>query len=268
MAYLKKWTAVAVAGAALSLVGVMSVGPGLAGAQSNGALRQSTSTVSPDAVPIVPGTYLWFVNGANAGSVTLASNNTFTSTVFGTNDSGTWAQNNKTAALTITAGSDASGGCIFAGHVNDTGTGISFAGKPGDWACTGYGTKGTFYIEPGPAVATSQAHGAGFTGAGVTPATAGKVVLGKYKWTINGVLAGHITFAKHNLYTSTVDDGDSGPWVQGGSAVAFSITGGNDAGFGCLFVGKGNHTGTAIGTSPKPGSYVCPGFASGTFTTS
>ncbi len=229
----------------------------------------SPGTVSPDAVPIVPGTYVWFVDGQSAVySITLASNNTFTDTA-APDDTGTWVQNNVTAALTITAGNDGPRGCIFAGHVNDTGTGISSAAKPGDWVCPGFGTTGTFYIEPGPDTTTSQTHGDAFTRPDATPATAGKVVLGTYKWTLDGDYSGKITFHKHNAFTSTLPDSASGAWVQGGSAVALTITGGPDRGGGCLFVAKGNHTGTAIGTSAQPGSWVCPGYTtSGYFVTS
>jgi hypothetical protein len=265
MAYLSKWTGMAAAGAALSLAGVIGMGPGLAGAQSNNALRHSAAAVSPDAVGLVPGTYIFFINGAADGSITFAANHTFTADVGG--DSGTWAQAGKTAGFSITAGADATAGCIFAGHVNDTGTGISFAAKPGHWICPGI-TGGTFFVEPGPDVATSQTHGAALAQSGVQPDTAGAVKPGTYKWAINGTVDGKITFAKHNTYTSTLDTNDSGSWVQGGSAVAISITGGSDSTGNCLFVGKGNHTGTAIGTTAKPGNWVCAGFgSSGTFFT-
>ncbi len=268
MANLKKWTAVGAAGAALSLAGVIGVGPALAGAQSNDALRHSAGAVSHDtAVPFKPGTYQFFVNGSDTGTITLTSSNTFTAAV--DSDTGTWVQNNRTAGLVFSGGSDAAGGCIFAGHVSATGKAISSAAKPGDWACPGFGSAGNFYIVKSAGGAPSQARGNVFARSGALPATAGPVVPGTYLWTLDGDYSGNIAIASGNTYTSTLSGNDSGAWVQGGSAVAISITGGTDGGGACLMVGKGNHTGTAIGTSAKPGNWVCPGYGTtGTFTTS
>jgi hypothetical protein len=270
MAHLWKRTAVGTAGAAFAIAGVIAPGPALAGAQSNDAPGHSAHEVSPDAVAIVPGTYEWFLNGVDTGTITLAAGNTFTAVEGG--DSGTWAQAGKTAALTITGGVDASPGCIFAGHVNSTGTGISYAAKPGRWICPGF-HSGTFYIGPTSSGTTSQAHGDPLSGVGGVPATAGTVKPGTYRWKVNGGILGgkphrHITLASNSTYTSTLSSNDSGTWVQGGSAVALSIRLGNDGDEGCLFVGKGNTTGTAIGTTAKPGHWVCPGYEeSGTFVT-
>ena len=120
--HIRKWTVVAVAGAALSLAGVVGVGPVWAGAApSNNTLIHGSGAMSPPAASIVPGTYTFFVNGANVGAISLASGNTFTAAI--DSDSGTWVQAGKTAALTFTGGSDAAGGCVFAGKVNKTGTG-------------------------------------------------------------------------------------------------------------------------------------------------
>ncbi len=174
--------------------------------------------------------------------------------------------------MTITGGVDASAGCIFAGHVDSTGTGISYAAKSGHWVCPGF-NSGTFYLGPSSTGTTSPAHGDPFSRAGAVPATAGTVKPGTYRWTVNGGILGgkphrQITLAKNSTYTSTLSGNDSGTWVQGGSAVALSIHGGNDGDEGCLFVGKGNKTGTAIGTTAKPGHRVCPGYEeSGTFVT-
>jgi hypothetical protein len=261
MADLRRWTAVTAAASSLSLVGVIGAGPGLAGAaQSADALGHSTGAASPGAVPIVPGTYRWFIDGANTAKITFAENNTFTSTL-GTNDSGTWVQSGKTVGLSITGGADALYGCVFAGHTNTAGAGISYAAKPGNWVCPTFGS-GTFYIKAGGAAA-SEAHGNVFAQSGAIPATAGSVVPGTYHLSYDGNPPGTITLTGNNTYHSSINL-DTGTWVQGGSTVALSITGGRDARDNCLLVGKVNTSGTAIGTTAKPGHYACIG-GKGTF---
>jgi hypothetical protein len=94
---------------------------------------------------LVAGTYNWFINGTDAGTITFASNNTFTSTV-DTNDSGTWVEAGKEIALSITGGSDVDGDIVFAGKVSSSGTKIGKASKPGNWAAPGYASTGTFYV--------------------------------------------------------------------------------------------------------------------------
>jgi hypothetical protein len=258
MGYLKKWT-VATVGTTVGLAGIVGVGTGLAGAaQSGDALQHSTAAVQPSAVPFNPGTYEWFINGEAGGSITIASNNTFTSTVDG-GDSGTWVQAGETFGLWISGGTDASGGCVFAGHAV-TANMVSYAAKPGHWACTGYETTGTFYIAPETdGVSASHVVRGAFAPSGVQPMNAGKLLLGRYKWTEDGYYSGIMTIASNNTYTSTLTGSDSGSWVQSGSAAAFNISGGPDGGIGCLEVGKVNHTGTAVGTSAKPGNWACPG---------
>ena len=261
MAHLRNWMAVMAAGAAVALVVVIGVGPGLAGAaQSDDALDHSAGAASPGAVPIVPGTYKWFIDGALAGKITFSEGNTFTSTL-GTNDSGSWVQSGRTVGLSITGGADALYGCVFAGHAKAMGTGISYAAKPGNWVCPTFGS-GTFYIQPAGA-ATTEAQSNAFTHSGAIPATAGSVVPGTYHLSFDGNPPGSITLAANNTYHSTINL-DTGTWVQGGSAAALSITGGRDARDNCLLVGKVNTTGTAIGTTAKPGHYVCIG-GRGTF---
>jgi hypothetical protein len=256
----KQWTVMAAGGTAIALAGVVGVGPALAGAQSNNVMRQSSGAVSPDAVPLKPGTYKLFIDGMKAASITFASDNSFTSPIDG-GDSGTWVQAGKTWGMVITGGADAAARCIFAGHVDTLGTGISFAGKPGMWTCPGLGSSGTFYVTPRLGPATPAMSGA-FTRSGVRPRTAGAIVPATYSWTLDGSVTKRILIASNNTYTSRLNQDDSGAWVQGGSASAFSITGGTDGAGGCLFVGKVNHTGTAVGTVEKPGNWVCPGFAS------
>jgi hypothetical protein len=266
MGSFKRWT-LATAGATVCLAGVIGLGTGLAGAApTDDVLQHSASAVEPNAVPFLPGTYEWYISGSAAGTITIASNNTFTAQIGG--DSGSWVQAGETFGMVITGGGDAGAGCTFAGHAI-TSTMVSYAAKPGHWACPGYGSTGTFYIGPLPAVSASanQTHGDPFAVRGALPMTAGKILAGKYKWSLDsGALLGSMTLAAGNTYTSTLDGNDSGTWEQSGSAATFSILGGTDGGAGCLFVGKVNHTGTAVGTSTKPGNWVCPGISGGTFT--
>ncbi len=265
MAHLKKWTAVAAGGAALTLAGVIGVGSGFAGAApSNDPMRHSAGTVSHNAIPFKPGKYSFFVNGANDGKIKFAAGNTFTAAIDG--DSGTWVQTSNTAGMVFTGGSDAAGGCVFAGHVNDTGLNISTAAKPGNWACPGFGSSGTFYIAKASGATASQAHGNVFARADAVPANAGPIVPGTYLWTEDGYYSGNITIASGNTYTSTLSGNDAGAWAQAGSAFAFSISSGVDSGIGCLEVGKVNASGTAVGTSAHPGNWACPGTGTtGTF---
>jgi hypothetical protein len=264
MGYLKKWT-LAVAGTTACLAAVVGLGAGLAGASSSSdTLRHSTGAVLPDATPIGSGTYEWYVNGSPDGTVTIAPNNTFTSSIG--SDSGTWVQAGETFGMLITGGGDAGAGCIFAGHVLAANE-VSYAAKPGHWVCPGF-SSGTFYIAPvPPAASANQAQTDPFTVHGAVPMSAGKVLAGKYKWVLDGDYPGVMKVATTNTYTSTLSGNDSGTWEQSGSAASFSILGGNDGAGGCLMVGKVNHTGTAVGTSANPGNWVCPGYGSEGFFT-
>ena len=156
MGYLKRWT-VATAGATVCLAGVVGVSTGLAGAAPAGdVLQHSTSAVEASAVPFSPGTYEWYVDGSPEGTITIASNNTFTSSI--ASDSGTWVQAGETFGLFIDGGGDAGAGCVFAGHAVSS-TMVSYASKPGHWVCPG-STSGTFYIAPlPPGASATQKHG-------------------------------------------------------------------------------------------------------------
>ncbi len=257
MTKLKRWSAVTAAGATVCLAGVICVGAGVAGAQSNDPMRHSVAAVSPDATALKLGTYQFVVNGSDLGTITFAAGSTFTSSF--DSDAGTWVQAGKTAGLVFTSGSDSAGGCVFAGHVSNTGKAISSAAKPGDWACPGFESAGNFYIVKHVPAAAQATHGDVFARSSVRPATAGPIVPGTYLWTEDGYYSGNISIASGNTYTSTLSGNDSGAWVQGGSAFALSISGGVDSGIGCLEVGKVNTTGTAVGTTAKPGNWACPG---------
>ncbi len=259
MTKLKRWSAATAAGTAVCLAGVIGVGTGLAGAApANDPMKHSAGAVSPDAAtPLKLGTYQLVVNGTDLGTITFAAGSTFTSSY--DSDAGTWVQNKRTAGMVLTSGSDAAGGCVFAGHVSTTGKAISSVGKPGHWACPSFESSGNFYISKQVPAAAEATHGDAFARSGVRPATAGPIVPGTYLWTEDGYYSGNITIASGNTYTSTLSGNDSGAWVQGGSAYAMSISSGVDSGIGCLEVGKVNSTGTAVGTTAKPGSWACPG---------
>jgi hypothetical protein len=256
MTRLKRLSVVSAAGATVCLAAVICVGAGLASAQSKGAMKRSLPEASSDATPLKPGTYNWFIDGVDVGTITFAANNTYTSTLDG-GDAGTWVQAGETAGLSITSGNDAEGVCVFAGHVLNS-KAMSYAAKPGDWACPGVGSSGTFYIKKGAAAA--GAHGAALASPGVRPNTAGHIVPGTYTWTSTGSVSGSMSIASGNTYAITMSVDDSGTWAQGGSAFAFSISEGTDEQGGCLEVGKVDTTGTAVGTTAKPGSWVCPAF--------
>jgi hypothetical protein len=256
MSYVKKWT-VAAAGATMCLAGVVGVSTGLAGAAPAGdVLQHSTSAIQESAVPFNPGTYELYIDGGADGTITIASNNTFTAQVG--SDSGTWVQAGETFGLFITGGADASAACVFAGHAI-TSTMVSYAANPGHWTCPGF-SNGTFYIAPVPPGASPKhvVHDP-FTRSGVQPMAAGKVLAGKYKWTEDGYYSGIMSVASNNTYTSTLSGDDAGTWVQSGSAASFTISSGFDSGIGCLEVGKVNHTGTAVGAGGEHANWACPG---------
>ncbi len=94
---------------------------------------------------IVLGTYKWFIGTTHEGAITYAAGNTWSSTVDG--DGGSWVQGGKTMAMTMTVGSDGTGGCIFAGKVGTTGKTVSSATAPGAWICPGYSSSGTWYVK-------------------------------------------------------------------------------------------------------------------------
>ncbi len=105
---------------------------------------RTAGAVSP-LTSLVLGTYNWFINGTNLGTITYEAGNVWTSN-YDSADGGTWLQAGKSLAMDMTTGTDGTGGCIFAGKVNHTGTKISKAAKPGAWICPGYGSSGSWYV--------------------------------------------------------------------------------------------------------------------------
>jgi hypothetical protein len=93
---------------------------------------------------IVLGTYNWFVNGSDVGTITYAAGDTWSSSYIGAG--GAWVQGGNTMAMTMTSGGAGSGGCIFVGKVAITGTAVSSASKPGAWICPGLATHGIWYV--------------------------------------------------------------------------------------------------------------------------
>ena len=135
----------------------------------------------------------------------------------------------------------------------------------GDWACPDFHSNGSFYITK-RATAVGEQVGA-LAGPGVRPSTAGHIVPGTYtSGPPTGGFSGSMSIASGNTYAITMSVDDAGTWAEGGSAFAFSIAEGTDEQGGCLEVGKVNTTGTAVGTTAKPGNWVCPVYGThGTF---
>ena len=168
MAYLKKWTAVAAGGAALSLAGVIGVGSGFAGAAPSNDPheafgRHGVTRRGPVQARHVPASSSTEPTTARS---TFAAGNTFTAAFDG--DSGTWVQNKQDRGNGIhrrhlTQPEAASSPDMSTTPALD----ISTAGKPGHWACPGFGSCGTFYIASRSRAATSQAHGDVFARSGV-----------------------------------------------------------------------------------------------------
>ena len=63
MTNLQRWSAVIAARATVCVAGVICVGAGLAGAQSNDAMKCSVPEASPGTTQLKPGTYSWFIDG-------------------------------------------------------------------------------------------------------------------------------------------------------------------------------------------------------------
>jgi hypothetical protein len=251
------------AGATLFLTGILGVAAVPAGAQSS-IVRNARSSTAATATAIVPGTYVWYVDGSAAGSITLESNSGFTSTM--ADDSGDWVQAGKTVALAIWRGSDGGGGCVYAGDVNSTGTAIGSPTNPGTWDCPYYPSSGTFYLVPAAANASAtHVHSDPFARSDTSGATVGTFKPGTYLWIewldIGSKDRSTLKTAKNHTYTSTLDKNDSGTWVQGGSAIALTIRAGEDGEGGCVYVGRVNSNGT-VATIARPGNWICPGYGS------
>ena len=98
------------------------------------------------------------------------------------------------------------------------------------------------------------------------PAVAPAVLtLGTYKIFLNGASAGTISFAPDFTYTSTIDGGDAGSWIEMNDSFTLDFTSGVDSGQGCVFAGNVTST-TTIDSAADPGTYACPGLpATGTW---
>jgi hypothetical protein len=189
MVHLKAAKWVAAASATACFIVVMGVGAGPAGASSGVANRSANGAVIAGTYPVRAGTYEWYFNGSADGTITLSLGNTFT-------DSGTWVQAGNAVGLAITGGTDALAGCVFAGRVQEMGSAISSAAKPGDFARPGYQEDGTFYIAPASArPSAAPAHGSALVRSGATSRSDGSFVLGTYRWTEDDSDTGRIAIA-------------------------------------------------------------------------
>jgi hypothetical protein len=210
------------------------------------------------------------VNSASIGTITFESGDVWTSTD-PESDGGYYVQAGKSVSLEMTTGGDGTGGCIFAGKASKAGTSIGTDTKPGQWICPGYSTSGSWEVEP--EASSVNRHGDSFKHSADASRVLNTITPGTYKWKLTN--SGDkskgltITFSAGNTYTSTLSTDDSGSWVEAGKAITFDITAGGDTGQDCLFAGKVSASGTSIGTTANPGTWVCPGYGtSGTWTAS
>jgi hypothetical protein len=232
-------------GGLVGLVGAASLTTGVAGAGTFGA---GTSALTPAVAPAAfsVGTYTAFLNGSMNGTISFASNFTYTSTIEG-NDAGSWVDVGKSIVFDVTSGTDASGKCVFVGSVTSTTT-ISSATKPGKFSCSGFAVNGTWYVKGSGSGAVHASTGlSGVSGVAASPSA---FSTGKYELLINGGKFGKITYNSGHSFTMAV--GNSGPWATAGNAFGMEITDGPEANVGCLFVGTLSATGINSSASPGP----------------
>jgi hypothetical protein len=94
---------------------------------------------------------------------------------------------------------------------------------------------------------------------------AGGITAGTYDWVVNDEVYGTITFESGDSWTTDFNDADGGYYVEAGKSVSTEMTTGGDADSGCIFAGKASKAGTSIGTTAKPGEFVCSNGRSGTW---
>ena len=244
------------------VAGVICVGAGLAGAQSNDAMKRSVPEASPGTTQLKPGTYSWFIDGLDRRPITFASQQYLHQHFWrrlwhlgpGRQDGGVEHHRRQRR-----------GRCLRLRRTCQQ-------YRQGDLVRRQAGRLGLPRLSLERKLLHHQAcdrrrrAGRWFGGLGVRPSTAGHIVPGTYTWTATGGFSGSMSIASGNTYAITMSVDDSGTWAQGGSAFAFSIAEGTDEQGGCLEVGKVNTTGTAVGTTAKPGNWVCPVYGThGTF---
>jgi len=256
MKHIARHLGLLIGGAAFCTLGLGAFGVSTSFASSKIPFpRDSSRATVPDGLSY--GTYNWFENGSEIGTIVYEGNYSWLSSV--EEDSGYFMTVGQVVSMSAFGGSAGAGECIFAGKVSSAGTSIGSASKPGAWICPLTGTSGTWYAVE----ATGSSRGRinhrsnsekPFEQSSVTARVHNGPVLGTYNIFINGGGGETITFASD---TFTMSRGDSGTWVATGKSFTMSITGGPDADGECLFAGKLNKAGTAIDSSAKQGNWAC-----------
>jgi hypothetical protein len=257
-----------IGGAAFCTLGLGAFGVSTAFASSAIAFHQGSARAAvPDGFS--EGTYNWFENGSEIGTITYEDYD-WVGSVDG--DSGYFLTFGRVISMSAFGGTAGAGGCIFAGKISKAGTSIGSASKPGAWICPGYGTSGTWYaVEVTGSTRGAINHGGNSEGpfkeSSETATVHNGLVVGTYNIFLDGDEDGTITFT--SSHTFTMSEGDSGTWVAAGKSFAMSITGGSDELGDCLFAGKLNKAGTGIDSSANPGNWACFSISiSGTWYTS
>jgi hypothetical protein len=238
------------AGAALGLIGALSLAAGTAGATAVGA---GTPTQAPAAAPagLTVGSYRVFLNGTSDGTISFASNFTYSSEISG-DDAGSWIGVGKSIIFDVTSGGDSGFGCVFVGNLTSKTT-INSAASPGKYSCPGHPANGTWYVKGTGAGAAKTSTSA--SAASTSVPTAGDFATGKYTmWAVVGgstINFGKIIYANGHTFSGTTDD-DSGSWAVSGTAFGMLISSGSSDDVGCLFVGTLSSTGINSSASPAP----------------
>jgi hypothetical protein len=242
----------ALIGVLVGLVAAASLTTGVAGASTT--IGAGTSAQTPAVAPaaFTVGTYTAFLNGSMNGTISFASNFTYTSTIEG-NDAGSWIDVGKRIVFDVTSGTDASGQCIFVGNVTSK-TSIGSAASPGKFSCPGLPVNGTWYVKGSGSGAVHAS--TGLSAASGSAAAPSVFSIGKYELFVNGAKFSKLTYDNGHSFTLTV--GNNGTWETAGNAFGMEITGGAEGNVGCLFVGTLSPTG--INSAPRPGPFTgCSG---------
>jgi hypothetical protein len=237
-------------GAAIGLIGALSLAAGVAGATAIGAgIPTRAPAIAPTGLTV--GSYKVFVNGAGDGTISFASNYTYSSGISG-DDAGSWIEAGKTIIFDVTSGTDTGSGCVFVGNLTSKTT-INSAASPGKYSCPGHPANGTWYVK-GAGAAAAQAPSGDSVDSAHAAATSG-FATGKYTmWAVvegATINFGKVTYANGHTFSGTTDD-DSGSWAASGTAFGMLITSGNSDDVGCLFVGTLTSTGINSSAAPAP----------------
>ncbi len=233
------------AGAMVGLLAGPSFAASGAGDVTVGARAPAqASGVAPALLTV--GTYKVFVNGGAAGTISFASNFTYSSEISG-NDAGRWIDAGKSITLDVTAGKDSQKGCVFVGNLTSKTT-IDSAASPGRYSCPG-SVNGTWYVKGSGAAGDPAPTGA--SAASGLASSSSSFATGKYVFWANDTNFGTLTYAGGHTFSGLAED-DTGSWAVSGAAFAMVVTAGDASDLGCLFVGTLTSTGVNSSAGPAP----------------